>query len=207
MAQDAIAAQAEIAKLRFQLARYRRAEFGRSSEKLAHEAEQLELAIEALEADQAELLATASPSVATVIESAVEAQKPARRPLPEQLPREDVLHAAPCTCPTCGGALRRIGEDITETLDYVHGRFKVIRHIREKLSCRFCDNVVAAPAPYHAIARGRAARASSLISSSRSTTIICPCTARPRSSPAKASTWKPQPCPAGSLRLVRTARL
>jgi len=156
MAQDAIAAQAEIAKLRFQLARYRRAEFGRSSEKLAHEAEQLELAIEALEADQAELLATASPSVATVIESAVEAQKPARRPLPEQLPREDVLHAAPCTCPTCGGRLRRIGEDITETLDYVPGRFKVIRHIREKLSCRSCDNVIAAPAPDHAIARGRA---------------------------------------------------
>src|SRR5438067_2500826 len=156
MAQDAIAAQAEIAKLRFQLARYRRAEFGRSSEKLAHEAEQLELAIEALEADQAELLATASPSVATVIESAVEAQKPARRPLPEQLPREDVLHAAPCTCPTCGGALRRIGEDITETLDYVPGRFKVIRHIREKLSCRSCDTAVAAPTHDHAIARGRA---------------------------------------------------
>src|SRR5438874_8224155 len=156
MAQDAIAAQAEIAKLRFQLARYRRAEFGRSSEKLAHEAEQLELAIEALEADQPELLATASPSVATAIESAVEAQKPARRPLPEQLPREDVLHAAPCTCPNCGGALRRIGEDITETLDYVPGRFKVIRHIREKLSCRSCDNIVAAPAPDHAIARGRA---------------------------------------------------
>src|SRR3989440_7518185 len=156
MAQDAIAAQAEIAKLRFQLARYRRAEFGRSSEKLAHEAEQLELAIEALEADQAELLATASPSVATAIESAVEAQKPARRPLPEQLPREDVLHAAPCTCPNCGGALRRIGEDITETLDYVPGRFKVIRHIREKLSFRSCDMVVAAPAPDHAIARGRA---------------------------------------------------
>jgi transposase len=156
MAQDAIVAQAEIAKLRFQLARYRRAEFGRSSEKLAHEAEQLELAIEALEADQAERLATASPSVATAIESAVEAQKPARRPLPEQLLREDVLHAAPCTCPTCGGALRRIGEDITETLDYVPGRFKVIRHIREKLSCRSCDNVIAAPAPDHAIARGRA---------------------------------------------------
>src|SRR5205085_851487 len=156
MAQDAIAAQAEVAKLRFQLARYRRAEFGRSSEKLAHEAEQLELAIEALEADQAALLATASPSVATAIESAVEAQKPARRPLPEQLPREDILHAAPCTCPNCGGALRRIGEDITETLDYVPGRFKVIRHIREKLSCRSCDNIVAAPAPDHAIARGRA---------------------------------------------------
>jgi transposase len=57
--QDAVAAQAEIAKLRFQLARYRRAEFGRSSEKLAHEIEQLELAIETLETDQAERIATA----------------------------------------------------------------------------------------------------------------------------------------------------
>ena len=43
-----------------------------------------------------------------------------------------------------------------ETLDYVLGRFKVIRHIREKLSCRACDTLVAAPAPDHPIARGRA---------------------------------------------------
>ncbi|HEX5326644.1 MAG TPA: IS66 family transposase [Acetobacteraceae bacterium] len=156
MAQDAITAQAEIAKLRFQLARYRRAEFGRSSEKLEREADQLELAIEALEADQAERLAVASPIVAAIIESAVEAKKPARRPLPEHLPREDMIHAAPCACPSCGGALRWIGEEITETLDYVPGRFKVIRHVREKLSCRACDTVVAAPAPDHAIARGRA---------------------------------------------------
>jgi transposase len=160
MVQDAVAAQAEIAKLRFQLARYRRAEFGRSSEKLApggqsDRAEQLELAIETLEADQAERLAAASPVVAAAIEAATEAQKPARRPLPEHLPREDVIHSAPCICPACGGALRRIGEDVTETLDYVPGRFKVIRHVREKLSCRVCDIVVAAPAPDHAIARGR----------------------------------------------------
>ena len=93
---------------------------------------------------------------AATIESAAETQKPARRPLPDHLPREDTWHPAPCTCPSCGGALRRIGEDITETLDYVPGRFKVIRHIREKLSCRACDTVVAAPAPDHAIARGRA---------------------------------------------------
>ncbi len=156
MAQDAVAAQAEIAKLRFQLARYRRAEFGRSSEKLARDAEQLELAIETLEADQAERLTAASPVVAAVIEAATEAQKPARRPLPDQLPRESILHQAPHACPSCGGTLRRIGEDVTETLDYVPGRFKVIQHIREKLSCRACDTVVAAPAPDHAIARGRA---------------------------------------------------
>src|SRR5206468_11697143 len=97
MAQDAIAAEALIAKLRFQLARYRRAEFGRSSEKLARETEQLELAIEALESDQAERIATASPVMAAAIESAVEARKPARRPLPEHLQREDMIHPAPCT--------------------------------------------------------------------------------------------------------------
>jgi transposase len=156
MAQDAVNAQAEIAKLRFQLARYRRAEFGRSSEQLEREADQLELAIEALETDQAERIAAASPVVAAIIESAVEAKKPARRPLPEHLPREDVIHPAPCACPSCGGALRRIGEEITETLDYVPGRFRVMRHVREKLSCRACDTVVAAPAADHAIARGRA---------------------------------------------------
>jgi transposase len=152
MALDAATAQAEIARLKFQLARYRRAEFGRSSEKLAREVEQLELALEALETDQAERLATASPAVAAAVET--EAQKPARRPLPQHLPREDLRHPAPCTCPSCGGALRKIGDEVSETLDYVPGRFKVVRHIREKLSCRICDTVVAAPAPDHAIARG-----------------------------------------------------
>jgi transposase len=154
MAQDGLTAQAEIARLKFQLARYRRAEFGRSSEKLAPDTEQLELALETLETDQAERLATASPAVAAVVQA--EAQKPARRPLPEYLPREDLRHPAACTCPSCGGALRKISDEVTETLDYVPGRFKVIRHIREKLSCRACDTVVAASAPDHAIARGRA---------------------------------------------------
>jgi aspartate oxidase len=72
MAQDGLTAQAEIARLKFQLARYRRAEFGRSSEKLARDTEQLELALEALETDQAERLATASPAVAAAVETAAE---------------------------------------------------------------------------------------------------------------------------------------
>src|SRR6478672_3483569 len=156
MAQDALTAEAEIARLKFQLARYRRAEFGRSSEKLARDTEQLELALETLESDQAERLATTSPPVAAAVETEVAAQKPARRRLPQHLPREDLRHSAPCACPSCGGALRKIGDEVTETLDYVPGRFKVIRHIRAKLSCRACDTVVAAPTPDHAIARGRA---------------------------------------------------
>jgi Transposase C of IS166 homeodomain len=72
MAQDALTAQAEIARLKFQLARYLRVEFGRSSEKLARDTEQLELALETLETDRAEQLATASPAVATAVETAAE---------------------------------------------------------------------------------------------------------------------------------------
>ena len=101
MALDAATAQAEIARLKFQLARYRRAEFGRSSEKLAREVEQLELALEALETDQAERLATASPAVAAAVETAAEAQKPARRPLPQHLlafSRRQTLRPRPSTC-------------------------------------------------------------------------------------------------------------
>src|SRR6202049_4232075 len=97
------------------------------------EMEQLEMALEARETDQAERLATASPAVAAAVQTAAEAQKPARRPLPEHLPREDLRHPAPCTCPSCGGALRKISNEVTETLDYVPGRFKVVRHILAKL--------------------------------------------------------------------------
>src|SRR5439155_1765688 len=83
----------------------------------------LELAIEALETDQAERLAAASPVVAPAIEAATEAQKPARPPLPDHLPRETILHQAPHACPSCGGVLRRIGGDGTEPLDYAPRRF------------------------------------------------------------------------------------
>jgi transposase len=152
MVQSAVAARVEIAKLRFELARLKRAQFGRSSEKLGSAVAQLELAIETLEEDQAERLATSAPAVAAVLNAA----KPARRPLPEHLPREEIVHATPCTCPGCGGSLRKIGTDVTETLEHVPGRFKVIRHVRDKFSCRACDTVVQAAAPTHAIARGRA---------------------------------------------------
>ena len=86
LARDAVVAQAEIAQLKFRLARYQRAEFGRSSEKLARDITQLELAIEAVETDRAERLAAQPPAVAAMIEAAAEAQKPARRPLPDIYP-------------------------------------------------------------------------------------------------------------------------
>ena len=156
MARDAAVARAEIAKLRFQLARFKRNQFGRSSEKNERTVEQLELAIETLEEDNAQRLA-AIPAVAEAIETAAErSAKPARRPLPEHLPREEIVHPGACTCPQCGGALHKIGVDVTETLDYVPGRFKVVRHVREAFACRACETVVQTPAPHHTIARGRA---------------------------------------------------
>jgi transposase len=153
MARDAVHANMLIEKLRSELARLKRVQFGVSSEKMRARVEQLELAIEALEIDEAERLA-AVPVVAEAVEAA--SPKPARRSLPDHLPRETVIHPGLCTCPSCGGRLRRIGEDVTESLDYVPGRFKVVRHVREAFSCRTCESVIQSPAPHHAIARGRA---------------------------------------------------
>src|SRR3546814_3045270 len=81
--------------------------------------------------------------------------KPVRRPLPDHLPREEVVHAASCGCPSCGGDLRRLGEDVTEILEYRPGRFHVIRHLRPKFSCRRCEAITQAAMPDLPIERGR----------------------------------------------------
>jgi transposase len=82
-------------------------------------------------------------------------EKPARRPLPEHLPREEMVHEPSCTCPNCGSQMRKLGEDVTEVLEYVPASFKVIRHVRPKLSCRVCETIVQAPMPSLPIERGR----------------------------------------------------
>ena len=145
----------EIEALRARLARALRVAFGRSSERLREQVEQLELTL----ADIDELLAETTPQAAP--QAAAEApteepSRPARRPLPQTLPRDLVVHAAPGACPACGGALRPLGEDVTEILDYVPGSFRVIRHERPKLSCRACETIAQAPAPSLPVARGRA---------------------------------------------------
>jgi transposase len=85
-----------------------------------------------------------------------ERRKPARRPLPEHLPRERIVYPLPSACPCCGGTLHKIGEDVTETLELVPRHWKVIQHVREKFSCRSCESITQPPAPSHPIARGRA---------------------------------------------------
>ena len=139
----------EIEKLRLELARLRRMKFGRSSEKLAQQINQLELVLEELEASRAQL-----PAVPAAL--APRLPRPARKPLPEHLPRESVVHEPACECPQCGAPMRKLGEDVSEMLEYVPERFKVIRHVRPKLSCTQCDTIVQTPAPSRPIARGMA---------------------------------------------------
>ena len=149
----------EIERLKLMIAKLRRERFGASSERGARLLEQLELQLADLEERAAEVeTATeiAHPPAHAIPVRGFERQKPARRPLPEHLPRERVVHPAPSACPCCGGALRKLGEDVTETLEYVPARWKVIQHVREKFSCRSCEAITQPPAPSHPIARGRA---------------------------------------------------
>ena len=153
-----IAGQRElIGRLRLQLARLRHMQFGRSSERVAAEADQLEFALEDLEADAPAPPPPPGGDGAEGDELRRERRKPARRPISAHLPRETVEHgAAACACPACGGSLRRLGEDVTEVLDYVPGRFRAIRHVRPRWSCRACERITGAPAPSLPIPRGRA---------------------------------------------------
>ena len=150
--------ESEIEHLKLLLAQLRRMQFGRKSEKLERQIEQLELKLEELEstkATNASESASASsgqpPSTPTV------AAKPARQPLPEHLPREVKTYTPKeAACAECGGRLRLLGEDVSEVLEYVPARFKVIRQVRPKLSCASCERIVQAPAPSRPIERGLA---------------------------------------------------
>lgn len=143
----------EIERLKLEIARLRRERFGASSERSAR-IEQLELRLEDLEEAAGE--ATAK-SEETVTVAGFARQKPARRPLPDHLPRHRVVHPGPEACSCCGGtALRKLGEDVTETLERIPASWRVIQHVRERFSCRACETIAEAPAPFHPISRGRA---------------------------------------------------
>lgn len=157
--QQLLARQSEIEHLRLLITQLKRMQFGRKSEKLQHQIEQLELRLEGLQSqpkceagDQGSRTAEEESSG-----TARPAHKPSRRPLPEHLPREtQTLPPEPQQCPECQGKLRPLGEDVSEILEYVPARFKVIRYVRPKLSCSSCAYIVQAPAPTRPVERGLA---------------------------------------------------
>lgn len=139
----------EIEHLKLQIAKLRRMQFGRKSEKLDRQIEQLELQLEDLQADEGETERDL-PQPA----KGPRAKTP-RKPLPDHLPRDEKVHQpAEQACPACGGGLKYLGEDVAEQLEYVPASFRVIRHVRPKLACACCDAIVQAPAPSRPIERG-----------------------------------------------------
>jgi transposase len=139
-----------IEHLQIQIAALRRQMYGRKSEKLEAEIGQLELKLEELLLDNGDDPPPATPA------SEARANR-ARKPLPEHLPRDTVVHAPSAdACPECGGALKEIGADVAEQIEYVPRSWRVIRHVRPKFSCACCQTLVQASAPSRPIARGLA---------------------------------------------------
>ncbi|MBP2434256.1 transposase [Bradyrhizobium elkanii] len=138
------------------LAKARREQFGQSSERGKLPVEQLELAIEDLEETQAEQetkAELAAPEVAK--QQRTQDPRPPRRPFPDNLPIERVVEPAPCVCGKCGSErLHKLGEVVSKTLECEPRRWKIIEHVREKFSCRDCEAITDAPAPFHPIPRG-----------------------------------------------------
>src|SRR6202046_2500241 len=146
----------EIERLKLMLAKARREQFGQSSERGRLLVEQLELAIEDLEETQAEQetkAEIAAPEAAK--EKRAQNPRPARRPLPDNLPVERIVEPVPCACGKCGSErLRKLGEVVSKTLECEPRRWKIIEHVREKFSCRDCEAISEPPAPSHPIPRG-----------------------------------------------------
>jgi transposase len=151
-----------VQKLKLQLARRNRMVFGSSSERFVDPAQNPQGTL--LEGAVLDGIPAKKPTAAAVSSAA---NNPSiDRSLPGHLPREAHVHrpettadhhdaaGQPCGCGECGGRLREIGRDVSEQLEYVPGRFKVVRHVRPKLACVSCQRVFQAAAPSRPIARG-----------------------------------------------------
>jgi transposase len=148
--------EALIAHQRLQIAKLTRQLYGSRSERSVRLLEQMELAFEELASSATEDEIAAERAVAkTTTVAAFTRKRPARQPFPAHLPRERVVEPAPTACLCCGSErLRKLGEDITETLEVIPRQWKVIQHVREKFTCRDCEKISQPPAPFHVIARG-----------------------------------------------------
>jgi transposase len=147
--------EALIAHLKLQIEKLRRELYGHRSERKARLLEQMELQLEDLEAGATEdEIAAQTAAARTQSVRSFERKRPSRK-FPDHLPRERVVIPAPECCPCCGSAqLSKLGEDVTETLEVIPRRWKVIQTVREKFSCRTCETITQPPAPFHVTPRG-----------------------------------------------------
>jgi transposase len=151
---DLTNSEALIAHLKLAIEKLRRELYGTRSERKARLLDQMELELEELEAAASEDEGAAQQASTEAVRSFAR-KRPSRRPFPDHLPRERVVIAAPQTCPCCGSArLSKLGEDVTETLEVIPRRWKVIQTVRERFSCRDCETITQPPAPFHVTPRG-----------------------------------------------------
>jgi transposase len=145
-----------IAQQKLRIAKLERQVYGQRSERSARLVEQLALTFEELEAGATEDELTAERAVArTTTVAGFTRKRPERNTFPDHLPRERVVIDPPTACECCGGnRLRKLGEDVTRTLETQPRQWKVIETVREKFTCRDCEKITQAPAPFHVIARG-----------------------------------------------------
>jgi len=148
--------QALITHQQLQIKKLTRQLYGPRSERTSRLLDQIELQFEELESSATEDEIAAEMAVArTTKVAAFTRKRPSRKPFPEHLPRERVIVPGPTACLCCGsGRLRKLGETITETLESIPRQWKVIQYVREKFTCRDCEKISQAPAPFHVIARG-----------------------------------------------------
>jgi transposase len=145
-----------IAAQKLRIAKLERQVYGQRSERSARLIDQLALDFEEWAASATEDELAAEQAVAnTTTVSGFTRRRGERDTFPEHLPRERVVVEASTTCACCGGArLRKLGEDVTRTLETTPRQWKVIETVREKFPCRDCEKITQAPAPFHVIARG-----------------------------------------------------
>ncbi len=148
--------EALISTLKLEIAKLRRDQYGKSSERRARLIDQLELQLEELEAaaSEDEVLAVKAARTCTTVQSFMR-RRPSRKPFPDHLPRERVVIEAPAACNCCGSSrIVKMGEDVTETLEVIPRQWKVIQTVREKFTCRECEKISQQPAPFHPTPRG-----------------------------------------------------
>ncbi|MBA3324095.1 MAG: IS66 family transposase, partial [Rhodobacteraceae bacterium] len=145
-----------VAMLKLEIEKLRRALYGHRSERKARLLDQLELQLEEIEATATEDDLAAERAAARAKSApAIECRRPVRKPFPAHLPRERTVIEAPESCGCCGSErIVKLGEDITETLEVIPRRWKVIQTVREKFACRDCERITQPPAPFHPTPRG-----------------------------------------------------
>lgn len=155
------AQEAEVSKrdsiiglLRAQLELLRHRQHGPSSEKIDRKIEQFELMLEEIEASRAEADARSANSPLPELDD--EPDKPKRRPLPDGLPTEELVYAAPCNCPTCGGtSFLKAADKVVQVMEHVPASVKIVRHIEKRMVCKDCDTTVSGEMPTLPIGRGK----------------------------------------------------